>query len=451
MTGSGTALDPYVIWDVNDLQDVGNGAPYGTGDYYELGQDIDASATVGWNGGEGFIPLCNWPVFTGSFDGKAYTISGLCINRPADLYQALFADIRGGAIVENVKLTGVSIAGDRYTAGLVGYGENCTISNCSVEGSVSGGRPSGVLAGGLWTYMLTGCSSEGVLTANARYHGGLVGDSTFGTISNCYSIATINSAVFGTQIGGLIGWSGNDDIVDSYATGDIVTNGDRYIGGFIGNLWGGDIQRCYATGNVTAGDPASDEAYGVGGFIGHSANPGTIRQCYATGDVLGHNGALGDATENGGFIGQLDDIAISDCYATGAVASHDGGGFAGTNNGSIERCYATGLVTGGGDCGGLVAGVGWNAAVDSYWDTETTGQTTSDSGTGKSTEEMKTLATFAGWDILAHSVHDPTGGYPWLSWQVPGASPIWYIYLAITPPTPPPIPNVVTLPATEIR
>ncbi|GAJ17451.1 unnamed protein product, partial [marine sediment metagenome] len=53
MTGSGTIGDPYVIWDVNDLQDMN----LDLAAYYELGQDIDASATVGWNAGQGFIPV----------------------------------------------------------------------------------------------------------------------------------------------------------------------------------------------------------------------------------------------------------------------------------------------------------------------------------------------------------------------------------------------------------
>jgi len=45
MTGSGTLLDPYVIWDVVDLQNMALDLTA----YYELGQNIDAGATTGWN------------------------------------------------------------------------------------------------------------------------------------------------------------------------------------------------------------------------------------------------------------------------------------------------------------------------------------------------------------------------------------------------------------------
>jgi hypothetical protein len=67
---------------------------------------------------------------------------------------------------------------------------------------------------------------------------------------------------------------------------------------------------------------------------------------------------------------------------------------------------------------------------NSFWDTQTSGQVGSAGGTGKTTVEMKDIATFsgAGWDIVAvddaddrstdyiwNIVDDVT--YPFLSWQ----------------------------------
>jgi len=45
--------------------------------------------------------------------------------------------------------------------------------------------------------------------------------------------------------------------------------------------------------------------------------------------------------------------------------------------------------------------------IDCFWDIETSGQTTSDGGTGKTTVEMKTLSTFtsAGWDFVNETVN----------------------------------------------
>ena len=75
MTGSGTEADPYIIYNVTDLQAMNDHL----GAYYELGNDIDASATSGWNGGDGFVPVGK---FTGHFDGNSHkiTILGTAIN-----------------------------------------------------------------------------------------------------------------------------------------------------------------------------------------------------------------------------------------------------------------------------------------------------------------------------------------------------------------------------------
>jgi hypothetical protein len=67
---------------------------------------------------------------------------------------------------------------------------------------------------------------------------------------------------------------------------------------------------------------------------------------------------------------------------------------------------------------------------NSFWDTETSGQATSDGGTGKTTTEMQNIATFSGatWDIIAVANPDTRNPsyiwnivnavtYPFLSWQ----------------------------------
>ena len=95
----------------------------------------------------------------------------------------------------------------------------------------------------------------------------------------------------------------------------------------------------------------------------------------------------------------------------------------------MSNSYSTGSVTGYDYLGGLV-GANEGTVNDSFWDTETSGQATSNGGTGKNTAEMKDITTFsgAGWDIIAvanpstrntdyiwNIVDDQT--YPFLSWQ----------------------------------
>jgi len=76
--------------------------------------------------------------------------------------------------------------------------------------------------------------------------------------------------------------------------------------------------------------------------------------------------------------------------------------------------------------------VGYNTDTvsNSFWDTETSGQASSAGGTGKTTAQMKDIATFSGatWDIVAVASADDRdtgyiwnivddGTYPFLSWQ----------------------------------
>jgi len=120
----------------------------------------------------------------------------------------------------------------------------------------------------------------------------------------------------------------------------------------------------------------------VGGLVGY--NVGTVSNSYFSGNVTG------------------------DQYV---------GGLLGVNTGTVSNCYSTGGVTGDGYVGGLV-GMNFESrgtVSDSFWDTETSGQATSAGGTGKSTAEMKDIATFlgAGWNITAVTPGETNPAYIW--------------------------------------
>ncbi len=97
---------------------------------------------------------------------------------------------------------------------------------------------------------------------------------------------------------------------------------------------------------------------------------------------------------------------ISACYSTGSVSSKDyAGGLVGFNySGSISGCYSTGWVSRSNDVGGL-AGSSDNKISACFWDTQTSGQTSSAGGTGKTTAQMQTAKTFvdARWDFVGET------------------------------------------------
>jgi len=161
----------------------------------------------------------------------------------------------------------------------------------------------------------------------------------------------------------------------------------------------------------------------VGGLVGW--NEGSITACYTNGSVDGDRVV-------GGLVGLSEVSSITDSYAmVGVKGIDDVGGLVGSSfYSSITACYATGLVSGF-NVHGLI-GWGFRDSISAcFWDVETTGQTISYGGTGKTTTEMKTLSTFTseGWDFVGETANGTDDiwsicegtNYPRLTWQIPEA------------------------------
>ena len=250
-----------------------------------------------------------------------------------------------------------------------------------------------------------GMENVDVNDVNGNYVGGLVGINQ-GTITNCYCTGSVRGD---QDVGGLVGINQDDGtITNCYSTGGAT--GEDYVGGLVGyNYKEGTITNCYSTGGATGEDY-------VGGLVGWNFPLGMITDCYSTGSVTGNGYYVG------GLVG-VNDGTITNCYSTGSVTGTGEyvGGLVGENSGTITNCYSTGSVPGSSYIGGLV-GYNFEAeVVNSFWDIETSGQTTSAGGTGKTTAEMKTKSTFtdAGWDFV--NIWDICEGtnYPKLIWQIP--------------------------------
>ena len=231
-----------------------------------------------------------------------------------------------------------------------------------------------------------------------------------GVIEN---VGVVNGDVTGqNDTGGLVG-KNEGTVSNSYSSGNVT--GNLNVGGLVGWNFGGTVTDTYASGSVTGQN-------NTGGLVGWST--GTMSNSYATGDVTG-------SAQVGGLVGKNGGTA-SNSYATGSVTGYDNvGGLVGKNDntGTVSNSYSTGNVTGTLHVGGLM-GRNQGTVSNSFWDTETSGQSTSAGGTGKTTAEMQDITTFsgAGWDIIAvansstrntgyvwNIVDDVT--YPFLSWQ----------------------------------
>ena len=192
-----------------------------------------------------------------------------------------------------------------------------------------------------------------------RYTGDFKGNGH--TINNLFiSRATDNA-------NGLFGWADGARI-ETVGVINANVSGHSYNGILIGSQRGGETVACYTTGLVS-----SVNSQGItGGLVGYLTTSAEITSSYSTARV--DNGAHPDA---GGLVGRLDTTS------------------------TIANSYSTGRVTGGSNVGGLIGNRLSNAGAvtDSYWDTVSSGQSTSAGGSGvagKTPRELQTVTDYSG-------------------------------------------------------
>ncbi|MDR1346601.1 MAG: T9SS type A sorting domain-containing protein [Bacteroidales bacterium] len=425
-------LSDFVRTDPNNTTTIANKNSYGK--YWKLMNNIDMSDITG------FIPIGGWSnattnsstkFFAGTFDGNGKTINQLTLSKPTLNYVALFG-LTKNATIQHLTVSNVNMTGVGYVGALVAY-HSGNIYNCSSSGSVKG-------------------------TSNTTHTGGLLG-SNAGEISNCHSSSSIiitlslvsYSSYYYSYVGGLIGEHTSGSITNCYATGSITTTGDHtdaylYAGGLIGYLGSNSpLTKSYSTGSVdvtaTVVYSGSTTVY-VGGLVGYGLS--AISQCYNYSSVTGRTNYSGTDFCVGGLIGRSLG-AISNCYSRGSVSatSHNSlyvGGLAGRSSGITSNCYASHTSLYGNSATttykGLFVG-SYSSLVNNYYRTmsgsDGTGSGSATGLTAKSNSELlsSAMVSFPGsagnslnynqsslpWttDIMPNI----NAGYPILLWQQP--------------------------------
>ncbi len=189
--------------------------------------------------------------------------------------------------------------------------------------------------------------------------------------------------------------------------------GDLYVGGLVGyNFDNTLIENCFSFGIVRGN---SD----VGGLVGHNSYS-IVSNSYSSGNVLGNNSNIG------GLIGLNSYSTLINSYSKANVqGDFQVGGLVGYHfRAGIIHCYSTGVVSGSSGVGGLVGrrvtGGGF-LDTNNYWNIETSGQTSSSMGWGRTIEEMTypyAVNTFEEWDFehtwQLDENHETNQGYPYL-------------------------------------
>ena len=169
---------------------------------------------------------------------------------------------------------------------------------------------------------------------------------------------------------GIFGAVGSGGKINSVSVVDANITGFIQVGGLVGRNDRGVISNSSVSGSV-------DGIFDVGGLVGQNL-VGTVSSSYSTASIEGQGSV-------GGLVGENTFGTVKESYATGSVdGSNEVGGLAGANYGTISESYASGSVDRGDPAGGLVGQNGQDAIppddgsegtlIDSYWDTERTGQ-----------------------------------------------------------------------------
>lgn len=298
--GSGTAEDPYLIATKHHLDNV----RFYLSAHFKMINDIEfveedfAEGGDFYNNGVGWIPIGGYvspTKFTGNFNGNGHKIVGLkieandwAVNKV--YYLGLFADLAG--VVHDLYFDKGSINLTKVYSGGGTYDFKCYVG--ALAGFASGADIKNVHA-----------SMNSINAIGGRVKGsvgGIVGCANNSSVNCCSNSSTI-SAQAPTNLGGIVGYTDDDNLTISmcYNTGDISnTNTSKDLGGILGEVSyhtykGGSttIIDCYNSGTITSG-------YRVGGISGFAYET-TISNCYNVGilDARGVNSIAPGWTHSG--------------------------------------------------------------------------------------------------------------------------------------------------------
>jgi hypothetical protein len=314
---------------------------------------------------------------------------------------------------------------DSFVGGWVGYhgyGDTILIVNTNIKTNVLGYEK----VGGFFGFTSAPvsfykCNNSGNITAansptGSDFSGGFIGYCSYNsslnpTIIECSNSGTITGA---SEVGGLFGRITKGRFLYCTNSGTI-TSSDSHKGGLVGYAGAVEFYRCSNTAGSLLNIGSSTGLTEIGGIAGRANSGSILEECYSLANVSGYSMV-------GGLVGYLISGTILNSYAQGTVAASNrySGGLVGRVSSSfLTNTYSVGAVANTGlDKGGLV-GAFSGTTSSSYWDTQTSGQATSATGTGQTTADMHTQSTFTDWNFLTiwHLDSCNQNSYPILRWQ----------------------------------
>lgn len=239
LDGAGTASNPYLIRDEEDLNDIRNYTVYDTATrstlingYFELTSSIALESD--------WVPIPY--TFNGTLDGNLFTIIGMSMNVNAAGSYGLFKINKGTVrdlFFSNVHINVTASQNATITVGAVAATNYGTITNCTLASS-----------------------NINLKNYYNAYLGGIAGTCYGGTVSNCEVVSTCSLTSSG-YIGG----------ITAYVRYAIVTNCENSA----------EVNYSYNTTERAIGGIAGIFEYG--GTISYCTNSGTVRTSMSGGSI----------------------------------------------------------------------------------------------------------------------------------------------------------------------
>ena len=318
LSGAGTKIDPYQIYDGADLRLMENYITNSTNtdSYFALQNDIDLSAYSNWK------PLTeNGVPNTSSYyhlDGQSYTISGMTIDTTitsgADVYLGLFygnGGSTGTAPIDpqikdlimsdcHIDVDGVFNGTNLHIGILVGSGNGggnidtskvtriYVDSTCTITTSSGYYRQyiGGVIGYGEGDKIYSEVQMDINVTAGTyTYVGGVIGNRNAGDVTNQLGwngkiVRTGVSAGLFHIIGGISASGGYDQYNDCFSIGKFGDMTSTYEGAIFGRVWNMPLYNSYADLDSLGVNGTSNSGYVAGNFDNMNVNPGISNVFY---------------------------------------------------------------------------------------------------------------------------------------------------------------------------
>ncbi len=307
------------------------------GEFSDWSADYVLDATIDLS--EATLDLPQAPIgtektpFTGTFDGKENTISGIDITGSA--YVGLFGYV-GDATIVNLTVSGTVTGEGNCVGGIIGrvYTKSLIVKNCTNLCTVSGVDSVGGIVGrlepGATTAHISGCLNNGTVSAT-RYAAGIVGfhsqSSGATVIEECINNGSVSAS--NSYTGGIVGYwrvYGNSKnkcfVQDCMNSGNVTGGSGGYTGGIIGGYntnTAYTLTRCFNSGSVTAASSANLRP--IAGTVSSATTAaGQFSNCYYTStdtyskDNYGVETFVADATVASSLSGLGSNWVIVDGY-----------------------------------------------------------------------------------------------------------------------------------------